>query len=293
MLGRSMVSIIICTRNRAESLKRTLESVCESAPSWQISWELLVIDNGSTDHTRTVVTEFLENSSYDLQYHHEPRTGKSYALNLGIFHAKGEIILFTDDDALVTPQWLPAMVQAFHENGAIGIICGRTEPFDPSQARQSVRTSREPKEYRWPVSSDFIVGNNMGIPSSVLRIVGEFDVHLGPGARAGYAEDTDMAYRILKSGFPGKYDPDVLVYHDHRREGEKVEEVRWNYAKGRGAFMLKHILRGDLFALKIAYWNTKSIIKNRNHPDPFFCVKDWKRILFAECVGAITWLARL
>ena len=252
-----------------------------------------MVDNGSTDHTQDVLARVLETSTTLTQLLVEPKVGKSYALNLGIQYANGEYLLFTDDDALVTPQWLPEMVRAFRSNDSIGILGGRTQSVDSDQIKQGVRDSVESKEYYWPSSSAFVVGNNMGVSRTALEAVGGFDVYLGAGSRVGGAEETDLAYRVLKAGYGGKYVPEALIYHDHRREDHEVHRIRWNYAKGRGAFFIKHILRGDTYVLKMAFWNTKAVVRNRNDTDSGVYRKDWKRLLLGEWVGAATWLARL
>src|SRR4029450_8136983 len=94
------VSIIICTRNRAESLKPTLESIGRASipQGWNV--ELLVVDNGSTDHTKSVLNETVM-TNVTLRCVYEKTPGLSNARNAGIRETTGEIILFTDDDARV------------------------------------------------------------------------------------------------------------------------------------------------------------------------------------------------
>src|SRR5579863_630372 len=94
------ISVIICTYNRCDSLRRTLESLGQAAGLADLEWELLVIDNNSTDATRAVVEEFTLTPQLDVRCLTEKRRGKSYALNTGIAAATGGVLAFLDDDIL-------------------------------------------------------------------------------------------------------------------------------------------------------------------------------------------------
>src|ERR1700740_724454 len=91
-----MISIIICTRNPSESLRRTLESIDQLSCPEGLRWELVIVDNNSTDQTRGVVERFNEDSGVDVRYVFEPRKGASHARNTGMQKARGEIIALID-----------------------------------------------------------------------------------------------------------------------------------------------------------------------------------------------------
>ncbi|NDD05532.1 MAG: glycosyltransferase family 2 protein [Proteobacteria bacterium] len=95
------VSVTICTWNRAESLRRCLSSLTQLIIPEGLNWEVLVVNNGSTDNTREVVTEFKQLLPIRLIY--EPKLGLSKARNTGVGNASGELIIFFDDDVLVGP----------------------------------------------------------------------------------------------------------------------------------------------------------------------------------------------
>lgn len=97
-------SIIIPTYNRADELRDTIRSIAELTVAGD--WELLVVDNNSSDHTRRVVEEESASFPAPLRYLFEPEQGRYAALNTGIRNAKGRIIATTDDDARVQPNWL-------------------------------------------------------------------------------------------------------------------------------------------------------------------------------------------
>src|SRR4030065_124469 len=99
-------SIIICTYNRSDFLRRTLEKFESLLTPKDFSFEILVVDNNSSDNTRTMTGNFIRLTKLDVKYIFEKKQGKSFALNRGIREAKGEIIVFTDDDILVRHDWL-------------------------------------------------------------------------------------------------------------------------------------------------------------------------------------------
>ena len=103
------VSVIVCTYNRSSVLADTLESFLHLRVPEGVGWELLVVDNNSKDQTREVVEGFA--GRLPLRYLFEPRQGKTCALNLALKEAKGDLLLFTDDDVRLDPGWLASFVE--------------------------------------------------------------------------------------------------------------------------------------------------------------------------------------
>src|ERR1700678_427764 len=104
------ISIIICTRNRAERLRSTLQSIGKVTVPKNWTVELLVVDNGSTDGTHAVVME-ARLSNMNPRYISEPMPGQSHARNTGLRETSVEAILFTDDDIHVPSNWMVAMCE--------------------------------------------------------------------------------------------------------------------------------------------------------------------------------------
>src|SRR4051812_9842366 len=98
------ISVIICTYNRCESLRRVFNSLTRIFVPKDISWELLLVDNGSTDETKAVCAEF--ETQLPIRYLFERRQGKSFALNSAVANARSQFLLFTDDDVDVDENWL-------------------------------------------------------------------------------------------------------------------------------------------------------------------------------------------
>src|SRR5687768_15493346 len=117
------VSIVICTRNRADSLRETLVSMGNCQVPSHLPSELLVVDNGSTDHTRQVA-EQAALANMPVRYIHEPRRGQSHARNRGLIEAIGDIFLFTDDDVRVPETWIERMCRPIADNEADAVVGG-------------------------------------------------------------------------------------------------------------------------------------------------------------------------
>jgi hypothetical protein len=98
----------------------------------------------------------------------------------------------------------------------------------------------------------------------VFAQAGRFDVRLGPGTFHAGSDDTDMIYRALRARFKALYAPNIVVYHDHdRRTIEQAIMLEYNYGKGGGGFVMKHILVGDRHALRMLYWNIYNMLTER------------------------------
>src|SRR5580704_8772607 len=110
------ITAILCTYNRSQSLARALDSLAVSIVSETIQWEVLVVDNNSSDQTETVVKSFCRRYPGRFRYLFEPQQGKSYALNAGIRDAGGDILAFLDDDVEVEPVWLQNLTSALNDN---------------------------------------------------------------------------------------------------------------------------------------------------------------------------------
>src|SRR5438067_2246813 len=121
-----LVTVAICTFNRAESLRRTLESLGAMQVPDDIDWEVLVVNNKSTDHTDAVIADFAERLPIRREY--EERPGQSNARNRAIGTAKGDYIIWTDDDVVVDRGWLAAYADAFRSRPEAAVFGGPIRP---------------------------------------------------------------------------------------------------------------------------------------------------------------------
>lgn len=256
------ISVVICTRNRFASLRRTLETMAHLSSPKNASWELVVVDNQSTDDTKAAVEAFAQHSPVPVHYVFESRKGLSFARNAGLHNAKGEIIAFTDDDILPDNEWLVQMNEECLKYPMVSMFFGQTRPFRKDGAKLSMREGDSPVEYEFPCNpGDAGCGNNMIFRKDVVSAIGDFDIGLGPGVPIAGAEETDFTYRVLRSGRVVRYSPTILVYHDHDRLTPRaIQSVLFSYGKGRGGYYCKYILQRDKWAAKMCYWEVRHFL---------------------------------
>ena len=288
-----MISIAVCTHNRSQSLKRLLESLrCTSIPV-DFDWELVVVDNNSTDDTRNIANEFGRLSALPGRYIFEPRQGLAYARNRAMSAAAGDIIVFTDDDCIVDRHWLVAVHEEFSSEPSLSYLGGRVELYNRDDRPVSIRTDRERILFDSPGQLfSLIPGCNMAFRRDVYERIGDFDVRLGAGTTIPGADDSDFIYRAYKAGFKLAYSPNVLVYHDHgRNSDDQVRQLNRGYVIGRGAFYCKHIFAGDRAILKCAYWEVNGLVR-RLFGNLFRgrSAADELRMLWHLLLGAAYWL---
>ncbi len=124
---RPMVTVAICTWNRAALLRQTFDSFLGLEVPAHAEWRVLVVDNNSTDNTRTVVEEYA--GRLPLRYVLEVRQGHSFARNRAVDEVASGHLLFTDDDVLVSPQWVAAFVAAIERDPEAAIFAGPVDPW--------------------------------------------------------------------------------------------------------------------------------------------------------------------
>jgi glycosyltransferase involved in cell wall biosynthesis len=235
------LSVVICTRNRAEALPDAL--ACYERMVTELPWELVVVDNGSSDGTRAVLDAFAASAPFPMRVLTEPRTGLSRARNTGWRAARGPVIVFTDDDCYPEPEFLAEVGRHFVTPG-VDYLGGRILLFDEEDHPITIQTRETPAliSPRSFVPTGLIQGANMSARRSVLEAVGGFDEMLGAGM-PWCSEDIDFVSRASAAGFTGVYEPGPLVLHHHRRQTKRqIRAVSRAYDIGRGAYYMKCML---------------------------------------------------
>ncbi|WP_173200330.1 glycosyltransferase family 2 protein [Geobacter sp. SVR] len=257
------VSVVICTRNRAGSLRAGLAELRKMDIAPDVFLEVIVVDNGSTDDSEEVVEDFGRSSPFPVRYVYQRKKGLGYARNAGIEFSVGEIVAFTDDDCFVDPEWLHGIVNEFAADPDLHGIGGRVELYNPRDKPITIMTSRERRVFLHAGQIfSFIHGCNMAFRRAVFRKIGMFDGRFGAGTRIASAEDSDFIYRVHRGGMKLVYCPEVCVYHNHgRRLDAEIDRLLKGYLIGRGAFYCKHVLCRDRDILKITYWEVLAMIK--------------------------------
>ncbi len=213
------LSVIIATYNRAPSLQRLLASLQLAEGLESITLEVLIVDNGSTDQTSSVLeTAQKKHNYYRLTVLNEKQQGKGFALNLALTVAQGRFILVIDDDVVIDRWALKKHLECYH-GSHYDAVQGRVLP-GLDQLGKSAELERL-REYNIPVI-DYgdniceirgLTGTNMSFKREIVERIGLFDVRLGPGA-SGFSEDTEFSMRIKRAGFKIGYTPHAIVYHE-------------------------------------------------------------------------------
>jgi len=216
-------SVIICTFNRALSLKNSLKSIDKLIVPDNWPWELLVIDNNSSDVTRQIVESFSSNTKLKVKYFFEKQQGLSNARNRGIKESKGDIIAFSDDDMDFHPDWLFHIITTFDEFNCL-CVAGKIVPKWKCQKPSWII---ETGPYR---TRDFHggfdlggqtrdinrapFGGNMAFKRTVFDRYGVFRTDMGKsGLNLMSNEETELCQRLFLDGKSIMYNPKAIVYH--------------------------------------------------------------------------------
>ncbi len=249
------LSVLIGTRNRAKSLDATLQSFFAQHLSGEHEYELIVIDNDSTDETKQVATRWEVEQPTIVRYGFELVRGHTHARNNAIAIATGDVIVFTDDDVLFDKEWLNEIHREFSSDKTLFALGGRVLLANKDLQEVSFQPSDERQVFVYPHSGTFVMGANMAFRREVFERIGMFDVRLGVGTFFAAADDADIFYRALKAGYNVLYAPNVLVYHNHDRKSvEQACRLEYGYGKSCPAYLIKHALKGDVYAMKMVYW---------------------------------------
>lgn len=218
-----LFSLIICTWNRQASLSEVLCTLEACHPPVGTQWEILLVDNNSSDDTRLVCETFARKYPSLVRYVFEPRQGKSNALNTAIREARGEILAFTDDDVKIHPDWLTELLDAFQRFDCMG-VAGRIVavwespkpkwfaedgPYALMAAIVRYECGDEPCEVKVPP-----FGANFAFRRKAFEQFGEFRTDLGPNSKTLMkGEDTEFCARLLSAGQKIVYAPKAIIYH--------------------------------------------------------------------------------
>ncbi|GAB4369346.1 MAG: hypothetical protein Kow0062_03180 [Acidobacteriota bacterium] len=255
--GSCALSAIICTLDRADSLRRTLETL--AAQRVDAPWEVLVVDNGSRDGTGAMVRQLAAAFPVPLRCVDEPVRGLAVARNTALDAARGAALVFLDDDVDLAPGCLAEHARALGR-GDVVLTAGRIVPRLPPDApafweailaeEVGGPTSRydfgdAPREIvpGGPIPTPF--GANMGVVREAARAAGGFRTDLGWGRGVVPGEETALFDRLLAAGGRGLYLPGAVV--EHRIESRRTSlayYARWYRGFGRSTIRLEGWPRG-------------------------------------------------
>jgi glycosyltransferase involved in cell wall biosynthesis len=274
------ISVIVCTYNRAETLRKALESVAAQTLPDSLDWEVVVVDNNSRDHTPEVVQGFCGRFPRQFRYVFEPNQGLNYARNSGVREARGDVLAFVDDDVTVESGWLDNLTAPLH-NGEWAGSGGMTLPAGAFTLPRWLAPVG-PYNMLGVVCAYFNLGDkaceleeppygtNMAFRKSMFEKYGGFRNDLDRcGGDTMSIGDTEFGRRLLKAGERLRYEPSAVVRHP-------VPEVRvtkeyflaWWFDYGRGI---------------VREWGRKPAVLGI--PRPYFNILKLGTIVIAKKIG--------
>jgi glycosyltransferase involved in cell wall biosynthesis len=237
-------TILISTYNRAGLLQRTLESLRGLISAR--AWDVIVVDNNSNDDTRQVIESQAATFPVPLSYLFEAKQGKSVALNAGLRQTRADVVLFTDDDVLVDPNWLDAACSPMEDNPRLSYTGGPVRPLWQAEPPDWLDQHRGdlwgtlaildygPAPFVFEARQRVPVGANMAVRRSLIEQIGGFHPDLG---RRGLSllgqEQAEFFARARACGARGGYAPQMEVHHHVPVERLTRQYFRrWWYWKG-------------------------------------------------------------
>ncbi|MDF5717176.1 MAG: glycosyltransferase [Rhizonema sp. NSF051] len=201
------------------------------------------------------LTQELVASLPNICYVRELKPGLDFARNRALHSATGELLAFLDDDVVVDRKWLEGLMEAWAENPDAAAFTGLVLPYELATEAQILFEQRGgfrrgfekirygqvlPGNPLYPCGAGmFGAGCNMAFRRDILLKIGGFDEALDTGAPLPGGGDLDIFYRVIRAGYPLVYEPQYLVFHQHRREGEKLRRQYWTWGLGFMAFVVK------------------------------------------------------
>lgn len=238
------LSVLVSTRNRPDQILECVQSVLTNDDA---SFELIVVDQSDGDDSRAALGALID--AGQVRYFSTPTRGLSRSRNVGLSHARGELLVFTDDDCRVPRDWVSGMRALFEADPALGMAFGavglrpedRAIGYAAEFAPEAVHVLQHSlPDMRRPLG----VGANMAMRRSLIDRVGDFDPLLGAGAPLVAAEEIDLTFRALAAGLKVMHTPQVEVIHLGIRRGAELQRLIRGYGFGLGAMFAKHVRLG-------------------------------------------------
>ena len=264
-------TVVVCTRNRSEDLAKGLPKLAWLAEEGH---EVLIVDNCPDDD----LTKHLVSKYPAVRYILEPIPGLNTARNRGLRTANGEIVAFTDDDAIVDEEWLTGLLKNF-QDPTVAVVTGITMPLElESEAQYWFEITNSFKrgflQQRFEASTMDVIaagqigaGVNMAVRRSALEEIGYFDEALDAGTPTLSGGDQELFYRTLAAGYRIIYDPAALVWHRHRRTWEELRRTLYGYGVGVYAWWTRaFFIEGEWSVpYKATQWFLEYYVRNLIH----------------------------
>lgn len=215
-------SLLICTYNRGSLINNTLKSIFENQSTKPS--EVIVVNGGGTNNCKNTLTYWKNKYNY-LKVIETKNINLATSRNIGLSQCKGDIILQTDDDAVLFPNWIEKMIAAHVEFPKAGVIGGDViDASDGSLLFQIADATTFP-HYKEIKEVRNVPGVNSSYKKEVIEQIGDYDITLNRG------EDVDYNWRVINANWKVVYIPEIKVYHHHRSSWKKLFHQHYMYGK--------------------------------------------------------------
>ena len=221
-------SIVICTHNRAALLVDCIDSLLNQTAD-KNRFEIIIVDNNSTDNTEEITKEFVENYS-NIKYLEEKTIGYSAPRNCGWKNATGNIVAYIDDDEIAAPDWLESIERAFQTEekpdiiGGIYLIKYDVTPPDWFIESMGGTNKNRQKGILNQRQDCYLAGGNIALKKEVLKKLNGFSNDFNmKNDFLMMGEDTDICQRAKNAGFRLFYDPNIKIYHRMNQNNYNIE----------------------------------------------------------------------
>lgn len=222
MTSLPTVSVVLAVRNGADTIGDTLAAL-EAQAERPPGYELLVVDNGSTDETEQILR------ARGMRRLEEPTPGISRARNRGLRAARGEVVACLDADTVPSRRWLMALARAFTDPSVV-LVAGQTLAYPATTGAERYVAAAAVFDTARAVSRapfPFAPGGNMAVRRDAALAVGGWAEDLPTG------EDVDFSVRVLRHCQTEiVYRPNAVLFHRHRSTDESLRRQAWGYGDG-------------------------------------------------------------
>lgn len=283
------ISVIMPTYNRCEILKKTLSYFCELEKN-NFSWEIIVVNNNSSDNTKLVVEGYV--AKIPVCHVLEKKQGKNFAVNRGIHAAKGHVLVFVDDDICPEPLWLKEVWSSCLRHPMVKLFGGKVIPSFPNSTSKWITESsfssfvfgvHMPAQNEGPYEfGRSPVGANCWIRRDVFEAGYFFDENIGPKGEGRLSgSELEFFTRLQQKGISPHYVPSSIVHHRIQKDQTSIKYLlKRSYASGRGfiyiygfdsqspmifgapRYLYRQILDSILFSLRFVFkFDKKSLFE--------------------------------
>lgn len=228
-----MISLIVSTKGRVAEIGELFESLLADASA---EYEVILVDQNEDDRLAALAAEYAPR--LPLRHLRSARAHANAGRNLGLRHARGDLVGFPDDDCVFPPGALAQVRRAFDADASLAILTG------PAAAPQGGLGSGRWNDTPGPITLEnvwtSVIEFNLWLRRDIALALGGFDESMGPGARFGSAEGNDLVCRAMASGHAARYEPSLRIIHPDKRLTPEAVARAERYGLGLGFALRRH-----------------------------------------------------